>query len=118
MAKLYIAALLFLISFVAYAERDPTMPQGRFYMQGEALVVEEGPTSEPTAKLVLVGGERKLALVSGKIVGIGDAFDGGKILDINENGVEVQKEDGEIVFLPVQSEQKSESWKFLKVYRE
>ncbi len=116
MARICLAIILSLLCVVGHAQRDPTMPRGGFYVGGDTVVEEEAATL--AAKLVLVGDERKLALVNGRTLSVGDEFEGGKILEISENGVEVLQADGEIVFLPVQSVQKSPSWKFLKVYRD
>jgi hypothetical protein len=108
--------LLFLLCWgcFAYAQRDPTQPQtGQFLQQSE--VIEEGPAAV-SATLVLVSAERKIAVVNNRVLHIGDEFDGGKVLDINENGVEVLQSDNTINFLPVQSPKATGTWKFIKAY--
>ncbi len=110
-----LAFLLGIYCGIAYAGRDPTLPQGGLYV--ESGEVAEGPVAL-SAKMVLISAERKLALIDDRILTVGDEFNNGKILNISEDGVEILHENGEIEFLPVQSTDTAASWKFLKVYRD
>lgn len=112
MVKL-IAIILLVVSAPTWAALvDPTKPPNY-----QAEVGEDGKPAEPmySLKMVLIGTERKLALINGRMYSEGDEVNGAKILAIHEDSVEVLKDSGELLLLLVEPEDKA-PWRFKKVY--
>jgi hypothetical protein len=85
---LFISSLLCLISPMTNAEmKDPTKPP-----QLAAVVAHNGYT----LTAIMTSDNKKLAIINGKVVRIGDEIDNAKVTAINSNTVELDAPSGSL----------------------
>jgi hypothetical protein len=85
-----VISLFFLCPFTVFAMRDPTQPADVVVQQSDGLRIDA----------VLISPIRRLILVHGKYLTVGDKAMGMKIIAIEKNAVTVEGEDG-VKTLPI-----------------
>lgn len=86
--SLVVCLLTMSYSLLSFAEwRDPTRPDGF------NSVVEEDPMR---LNAIIISKERRIAVISGKMLKIGDQFEGSLVTSIEPNTVQLEGRDGRI----------------------
>ncbi len=93
---LMIAALLCLPAFGAGKLRDPTRPLAATVRHGavSAFPAQAAPVAMPQLQLVLVGGERRYAVIDGELLAEGQAIRGLTLLQVLQNAVVLKTPNG------------------------
>ena len=79
--------------------RDPFRPAGNVTAvqpAGTPLVEGTAPAADPVVGAILFSSERRIAIVNGRTVGIGDRIDIGEIVDITRDAIFVRRADGQV----------------------
>lgn len=92
------AALAILLGFAAAALAgaelpDPTRPALAVPAAGSV----EAPAGSYALSAVWIGAQRRVALINGRPVAVGDSVDGARVLAIDASGVRIRAADGERV---------------------
>lgn len=80
---IFTASLLPFAAHAAEALRDPTRPPAVLYAPADGAGIETGPVLQS----VLISQGRRTAVISGRSVKVGDRFDDGRVIRINETEV-------------------------------
>jgi len=80
---IFTASLLPFAAQAAETLRDPTRPPAVLYVPDDGAGIETGPVLQS----VLISQGRRTAVISGRSVKVGDRFDDGRVIRINETDV-------------------------------
>lgn len=89
---------LLLLTASASALEDPTRPPGA----SDAAMGKSTPSRQFTLSSVMIGPERRAAVIDGEPRGVGDVFEGVRVRAIGPDGVELV-ENGEIRVLRLEA---------------
>jgi MSHA biogenesis protein MshK len=76
------SAIFYCLNATAEALPDPTRPPGSFGQPQDG-----GPTPGPVLQSVLISPTRRVAIISGKTLRVGDKFNDAQLVKISENEV-------------------------------
>lgn len=82
-----VAAIAFLVPGAVFAFSDPTQPMGRAATSRAAPSRPAGPVLQST----LVSPQRRLAVISGKQVRVGDTVNGAVVTEISQYEVRIRQ---------------------------
>lgn len=83
--------LFFTLSFNVFAElKDPTRPYGNIKFSGDDL----STTYNLNVEGIIIGNNKKVAIINGQRLSIGDKIMNIKVTDISADGVRLQDETG------------------------
>lgn len=81
----------------ARALEDPTRPPA-----GKGHAAAQSPARQFTLNSVMIGEQRRMAVIDGQPRGVGDVFDGARVRSISASGVELVV-DGDVRVLQLQA---------------
>jgi len=93
---LILGLALFSLTFVSAAQklRDPTRPPGGVSAASKSRVAESSLRSGMVLQTVLISANRKAAVISGRLMSVGDTISGFRLTKIREGEVEMKGRSG------------------------